>query len=84
MIWVPEDPWNAKFELVSRYYRENGHLRIPPDYVCEGVWLRRWLSEQVARLNGKTTQKAKAAKVLSAEQKMKLESIGIVSSDSRL
>ena len=73
MIWQPADPWDEKFRLVQQYYEANGHTNMPADYVVEGVWLRRWLTEQKARLNGKS----KSGKLLTAEQKVKLTSIEI-------
>ena len=30
---------------------------MPADYVHEGVWAARWLSEQIARFNGKVKGK---------------------------
>ena len=77
MIWQPEDSWNVKFRLVEQYYEINGHTNMPADYVVNGVWLRRWLSEQKSRLNGKTSGKTKTAKVLTLEQRAKLASVGI-------
>lgn len=44
----------------------------------EGVWLRRWLSELTARLNGRTTGRNKTVKRLTAEQVTKLQSVGLV------
>lgn len=77
MIWQPEDPWNTKFRLVEQYYKAHGHTNMPADYVVDGVWLRRWLSEQKARLNQKPTGGAKTVKVLTAEQETMLASVGI-------
>jgi hypothetical protein len=71
MIWQPADPWEEKFRMVQQYYEANGHTNMPADYVVEGVWLRRWLIEQKARLNGKS----KSGKLLTAEQKQKLASV---------
>ena len=77
MVWQPEDPWNAKFRLVQQYYEAHGHTNMPADYVVEGVWLRRWLSEQKARLNGKPTGRSKTAKALTPEQIHSLSTVGI-------
>ncbi len=49
MVWENTDPWGRKFELAKQYYEEHGNLRMPADYVVEGVWLDRWLREQKAR-----------------------------------
>lgn len=84
MIWQPEDPWDAKFRLVQQYYETHGHTNMPVDYVVEGVWLRRWLSEQKARLNGKPTGRSKNAKKLTPEQIQKLSTVGINLQKSQL
>ena len=76
MIWE-KDPWESKFKLAQTYYIENGNVNMPADYVADGVWLARWLSEQILRLNGKRTKK------LTAEQEAKLESLGIKKNTSR-
>lgn len=49
------DAWDVKFALLKQYYAEHGDLKIPANYVVNGVWLARWLTEQKARLNGKST-----------------------------
>lgn len=77
MIWQPEDPWNTKFRLVQQYYETHGHTNMPTDYVVEGVWLCRWLFEQKARLNGKTTGRTKTTKSLTPEQVQLLSTVGI-------
>ena len=84
MIWQPEDPWNAKFRLVQQYYEAHGHTNMPTDYVVEGVWLRRWLSEQKARLNGKPTGRSKTVKTLTPEQIEMLGTVGIESQRRQL
>ena len=83
MIWQPEDPWNAKFRLVEQYYADHGHTNMPADYVVEGVWLRRWLSEQKARLNGRPTGRNKTVKALTTEQASLLASVGIIPNSQR-
>lgn len=77
MIWRREDPWNAKYRLLEQYYKTYGHTNMPADYVVEGVWLRRWLSEQKARLNGKPIGRSKTAKMLTQEQVQQLGAVGI-------
>lgn len=77
MIWEQEDPWDQKFLLVRQFYENNGHVNMPSNYVMEGVWLRRWLSEQKARLNEKPTGRNKTIKKLTQLQIMQLESVGI-------
>ena len=77
-VWEKEDPWMKKFELVKAYYAQHGNTKIPTDLVVNGVWLRRWLTEQVARLNEKPTGRNKTVKKLTAEQIAKRQSVGIV------
>lgn len=77
MIWEKEDPWMAKFRLLKDYYDANGHTKMPADYVVDGVWLRRWLTEQIARLNEKPTGRNKQVKKLTQQQIKLLESVGI-------
>ena len=77
LIIKSEDPWNKKFSLVEQYFLEHGNVNIPASYVVEGVWIARWLSEQVARMRGKPTGRTKTLKTLSEEQIKKLESVGI-------
>lgn len=77
MIWKTEDPWESKFKLAHAYYIENGNVNMPADYVANGVWLARWLSEQILRLNGKRTKK------LTEAQEAKLESLGIRKNTTR-
>ena len=83
MIWNTADPWEEKFTLVKRYFDENGDVNIPADCVVEGVWIARWLSEQVARMNGKPTGRAKTIKRLTDEQIKKLKSLGIRENTTR-
>lgn len=72
-----EDPWVEKFRMVKAYYDQHGHTQMPADYVVNGVWLRRWLTEQIARLNEKPTGRNRTVKRLTEEQITKLQSIGI-------
>ncbi len=101
MVWENADTWEERFELAKKYYAEHGDLKIPADYVVEGVWLDRWLREQRARLReedackqnvcgekevlaeGSTCTYGIKRKLLNAEQKKKLASIGITSGISQ-
>ena len=67
MAWV-KNPWGEKYALLEAYYREHGDLRIPADYVVEGVWLSRWMYTQIGKLNGK-------GKPLTEEQLKMLEAL---------
>jgi hypothetical protein len=78
MVWQPKDPWKAKFQLLQQYYQANGHTQIPWDYVVDGVWLNKWLSEQKVRLNERPTGKQKTIKKLTQDQKNMLASLGII------
>lgn len=72
------NPWEEKFGLLEKYKKEHGNLKIPADYVADGVWLARWLSEQRSRLNGRPTGRNKTVKKLTEEQEEKLISLGVV------
>lgn len=76
MIWdVREYRWNLNFAEAENYYNVHGNINIPADYVSEnGVYLGRWLSNQIKIYNG---TKENAAS-LNKEQIAKLESIGVV------
>lgn len=79
MIWEFPDSWEYRFELAKHYYNEHGNLKMPGDYVIEGVWLERWIREQKAKLE-EDKEKANVQtlrKSLTGEQKQKLLSIGI-------
>ena len=71
---------DAVWEQVSEAYHhrmcEHGDLKIPANYVVNGVWLARWFSEQKARLNGKSTGRS-GKKPLTKDQKEKLRSLDI-------
>ena len=71
------DAWEEKFALLKQYYAERGDLKIPANYVVEGVWLARWLAEQKARLNGKSTGRSGKKKTLTEEQAKRLMSLGV-------
>ena len=72
MIWKKVDPWEKRFAIAERYYREHGNLDIPPDLVVDGIWIGQWLKEQRQIKNGKIKNKS-----LTAEQVSRLESIGM-------
>lgn len=75
--------WDLMYEHAKRYFEENGDINIPGNYVSEGVWIARWLSEQVARLNGKPTGRTRSVKQLTEAQIGKLKSLGIRENVSR-
>lgn len=83
MEWEQSDSWNQKFMKVKAYYEEHGDVNIPANYVSDGVWIARWLSEQIARMNGKVTGRSSGARRLTDEQTEKLKSLGIRENTSR-
>lgn len=78
LITEKTNPWEGKFCLLKKYKEEHGNLKIPADYVSDGVWLASWLSEQRSRLNGRPTGRNKTVKKLTKEQEKKLISLGVV------
>lgn len=77
LVWDAPDPWEEKFQLVKQYYDEHGDTNIPGNYVADGVWIGRWLSEQVARMNKKPTGRSKSVKLLTDSQIGKPHALGI-------
>ena len=63
--------------MLRRYFDEHGDLKIPANYVVNGVWLARWFTEQKARLNGKSTGRSGEKKTLTEEQAKRLMSLGV-------
>ena len=76
-VWDLPDPWDEKYQLAKQYFDEHGDANIPGNYVADGVWVGRWLSEQIARMNQKTTSRSKSAKRLTDSQIQKLHLLGI-------
>lgn len=71
------DAWEEKFALLKQYYMEHGDLKLSANYVMNGVWLAKWLTEQKARLNGTSTGRSGKKKTLTEEQTKKLMSLGV-------
>lgn len=68
MVWEKENSWDTRFKLAKAYFEKNGNLDMSTNYVTDGVWLGKWISEQrKAHKNGK----------LPAEQMHLLESLNI-------
>ncbi len=73
MIWEKNGLWETRYALVKEYYEKHGNLKIPADYVVNGMWLNKWLSEQRLIYAGKRGRKR-----LTHEQMIKLETIGAI------
>lgn len=76
------DPWEQKYKLVKEYYDEHGNADIPKTYISDGVWIGRWLKEQVSRMNKEAEVRSKVVKSLTDEQIAKLRTLGICDSAS--
>ena len=72
MVWQKEDPWEVRFALAEKYYRENGNLNVPGNYTVNGMGLGKWVNEQ------KQSYRGKRKRTLTADQISRLESIGMV------
>ena len=69
MVWEKEDPWEKRYELLKKYQTTHGDINtIPADYVSDGVWLGKWVSEQKAKLAGNALNK---------EQMERLQALGL-------
>lgn len=79
MLWENGDSWERRFMLAKEYYEEHGTLKMPADYVVEGIWLERWLREQKEKLaiDEETGSNHNFPRKLSIDQKEKLHSIGL-------
>ncbi len=51
MVWHKANAWEVRYALAARYFRANGNLDIKTDYVSDGIWLGKWLSEQKKKHN---------------------------------
>ncbi|MDE7327326.1 MAG: Helicase associated domain protein [Lachnospiraceae bacterium] len=71
MVWNPGSPWKVGFTHAEEYYKQNGHLAVPNQYICvDGYRLGKWISNQ--RLAMRT------GKGLGMEQVQQLEGIGMI------
>ena len=77
MVWESGDPWEQRFILAKEYYEKHGNLKMPANYVVQGVWLERWLREQKEKLAVDEEEGNNLLYKLSVEQKEKLHSIGL-------
>lgn len=68
---ILKEKWDKIFALAEAYYIKNGNLRIPRNYVIEGVDVGIWLTNLKGGYRGKNKRH------LSEYQISKLESIGI-------
>lgn len=70
MIWSKPNSWELRYELAKKYYEIHGDLKMPGNYIVNGTWLYKWLSEQRLIYNGK-----RHGKTLTQEQILKLAEI---------
>lgn len=73
MIWVKPDSWEVRYALAKQYYEKHGDLNIPSQYIADGVWLSKWVSEQ-----GQIYAGNRGGKRLTQEQIKRLEAIGMI------
>ncbi|MDE7325600.1 MAG: Helicase associated domain protein [Lachnospiraceae bacterium] len=73
MVWEMEDSWEQGFLHAKEYFRLNGHLAVPNNYVCkDGYRLGRWISNQRFAYCSTSGEK------LSGERIRQMETIGMV------
>lgn len=72
MVWSKITPWEEKYSLVNNFYKENGHLNIPSNYISDGVWISKWLNEQKQIYRGN-----RKGKRLTEDQVKMLSDIGV-------
>lgn len=73
------DAWEVRYGLAEEYFKIHGDLNVPPDYKPKGIWLYKWLNEQKQIYRGN-----RGGKVLTREQILRLEKIGMVWKSRRL
>lgn len=67
----PSDRWMTAFQCANDFYRREGHLNFPKDFVYEGVWMNNWVEDQAGAYHGKSQKR------LTDRQRNLLEEIGI-------
>ena len=67
------DAWEEKYVLLKRYYDEHGDLKMPANYVVNGIWLAKWVNEQRQIYIGNRGNKR-----LTDDQISRLSAIGMV------
>lgn len=72
MVWEKPDTWETAYRAAREYFQKYGNLRVPYDFVSNGIWLQKWLNEQKHIYLGK-----RQGKSLSKDQIEKLEKIGM-------
>ncbi len=74
MVWnaAREISWDTRYEMAKSFFKKNGHLELPGDYIENGIWLNKWLNDQRNIYNGKVK-----GKTLTKDQIEKLEKIGM-------
>jgi len=65
------DDWNRTFKIAESYFVQHGNLRIPRNFIKDGVDIGSWLSNLRSAYNGKSKRR------LSEYQISQLETIGI-------
>ncbi len=71
MVWNKDTPWRAGFNHAKEYYKKNGNLAVPNQYICaDGYRLGKWISNQRFAM--------RSGKGLRAEQIGQLEEIGML------
>lgn len=46
MVWDTLDPWIFRYNLIKKYYEQNGNIDISQNVVVDGVWIGKWISAQ--------------------------------------
>lgn len=50
--WNPKtDQWEFKFRLLNDFFKQHGHVRVPDQYVLDGVQLGKWVGKQRSKFN---------------------------------
>ena len=69
--------WKHKFELLCAFHRENGHSRVPKNYVVESEKLGLWVKEQRRFYRNYLEKKKGVCTPINEERIAQLKSIGL-------
>ena len=76
MVWNPPDSWQIRYNLVKKYYDENGNVSIKQSSVIDGIWVGKWLALQ--------KKLYESGKTLTAEQRKLLELLPLEQLNSKI
>lgn len=65
MVWNLPDSWMFRYNILKKYYEDNGNITINQSVVIDGVWIGKWIAVQ--------KKLYESGKTLTHEQRLLLE-----------